>query len=96
MTDELVTLREHVVKQRGLPYRLPQDKIFYGEKLIGYIGTHKEAGVCLIIHGLPDSIKNQIKLVVAERDETLHGIPKEKSFQRKVSQPPKPLPTDPQ
>lgn len=94
MQDELVTLEEHIIQQRGLPHRLPQDKIYYGKQLIGYIGTQKDAGICLIVTGLPDSIKNQIKLVVAERDAELFGEPKEKTFQRKVSQPPKPLPTE--
>lgn len=90
MADQLVTLQEHIVEQRGLPCRLPQDMIRYGERLIGYVGTQRNAPVCLIVHGLPDSIKNQIKLVVADRDQKLYGDGKVESFKnRRISQPPK-------
>ena len=90
MADELVTLEEDIAIQRGIPQRLPQDKILYGGKLIGYIGTQRNAIACLIVNGLPDSIKNQIKLVVADRDQKLYGDEKVDSYKnRRISQPPK-------
>jgi len=90
MADQLVTLKEDIAIQRGLPQRLPQDMIFYGDRLIGYVGTQRNATACLIVHGLPDSIKNQIKLVVADRDQKLYGDAKVDSYKnRRISQPPK-------
>lgn len=90
MKEELVKLVEHiVVPSDGIPRRLPQDKILYGDKLLGYVGTQKNAPVCLIIHGLPDSIKHRIKLVVAERDAETFGTDKLSEYERKVSAPPK-------
>ena len=90
MADQLITLQEHIVLQRGLPHRLPQDMIRYGDRLIGYVSTKPNAIVCLIVHGLPDSIKNQIKLVVADRDKKLYGDDKVDSYKnRRISQPPK-------
>jgi hypothetical protein len=97
MADPLVRLEEHIIVYRsdGIPRRLPQDKILYGDKLIGYVGTQKNAPVCLTVHGLPDSIKGQIKTVVADRDAKLHGTNKFESFaDRKISQPPKLRPED--
>lgn len=90
MPEQLITLQEHVILQRGIPCRLPQDMIRYGDRLIGYVGTQRDAVVCLIVHGLPDSIKNQIKLVVADRDQKLYGDAKVDAYKnRRISQPPK-------
>ena len=91
MPYELVTLDAHIVKQRGLPFRLPQDRILYGGRLIGYVGTQKNAGINLIVYGLPDSIKHQVKLVVAERDAELFGTSKLEVYERRISEVPKPI-----
>ena len=90
----LVTLQPHVIQQKGLPCRLPQDRIFYDGKHIGYVGTHRSAGVNFITHKLPDSIKHQVKLVVAERDAREFGTDKLQEYERLLSQPPPPEDND--
>ncbi len=84
-----VTLKPHIVNRRGVPERIPQDFIYYGEYMVGVVGLQKNAPVCLNRHGLPDSIKHQIKLVVAERDVQTFGGEKVDHYKRKVSQPPR-------
>ncbi len=84
-----VALQPHIIDRRGVPERLPQDYIYYGKHMIGLVGMHKNAGICLNRPGIPESIQHQIKLVVAERDVELFGGEKLDHYERKVSWPPR-------
>lgn len=89
--DEEVRLEPFIIKKRGLPIQLPQDRIYFGNHLIGYVGTQRFAPINWIVWGLADSVKNQVKLVVAERHAQLHNSDKFQEYKRKESQPPKPV-----
>ena len=92
--DDEVTLQPHIINPSdGIPRQLPQDRILLGGRLLGYVGTQRNAPINFIVYGLPDTIKHQVQLVVAERHSQLYGSDKFREYDRKISRPPKPQKT---